>query len=81
MCETSFSYCVCIALPPNLACQTGMFNTSWSIAVGTASIAGTSSNYLNTPMDIFVDGNKDIYVADYANNRVQKFPPGYLKFI
>ncbi|CAF1562543.1 unnamed protein product, partial [Rotaria magnacalcarata] len=62
-------------LPPNLACQTGVFNTSWSIVAGTSPTAGSSSVYLNNPMDVYVDGNQNIFVADYSNSRIQRFPP------
>lgn len=65
-----------VALPANLACQTGVFNTSWSIVAGQTSTVGSSSTLLNTPMDVFIDGTFFIYVADSANNRIQKFRTG-----
>ncbi|CAF4729948.1 unnamed protein product [Rotaria sp. Silwood1] len=62
-------------LPPNLPCQTGTFNTTWTIAAGTSPTSGSGLAYLNNPMDIYVDGNQYIYVADNGNSRIQKFPP------
>ncbi|CAF1116879.1 unnamed protein product [Rotaria sordida] len=62
-------------LPQNIACQTGVFNTTWIVAAGNPPSSGSAATYLNNPIDIYVDGNQYIYVADYANNRIQKFPP------
>lgn len=70
-----------LALPPNLACQTGVFNTSASIVAGISSTAGSASLNLNTPYDVFIDGIFNIFVADYANNRIQKFSSGLYDFI
>ncbi|MBD2754973.1 immunoglobulin domain-containing protein [Spirosoma validum] len=35
---------------------------------------GSAANQLNTPYYVFVDNSGNIYVADFNNNRVQKFP-------
>ncbi|CAF5155098.1 unnamed protein product, partial [Rotaria sp. Silwood1] len=40
------------------------------------SATGTTSIHLNSPTDVFVDGNFNIYVADYGNSRVQKYKLG-----
>lgn len=61
---------------PNLACQTGIYNATWSIVAGTSPTAGSTPAYLHTPMDVYVDGGQNIFVADYINSRIQKFPPG-----
>ncbi|CAF0947181.1 unnamed protein product [Rotaria sordida] len=63
-------------LQSNSPCQSGVYNTSWLIVGGVSSTAGTSSIHLNSPIDVFVDGNFNIYVADYGNNRIQKFHIG-----
>ena len=42
------------------------------IVAGTG-IAGNTPTRLNSPYGIFVDLNSDLYVADYANNRIQLF--------
>ncbi|CAF4387814.1 unnamed protein product, partial [Adineta steineri] len=44
----------------------------WTIAAGTG-CAGSTSNTLHDPRGIFVDTDLNLYVADYTNNRVQKF--------
>ncbi|CAF4084842.1 unnamed protein product, partial [Adineta steineri] len=44
----------------------------WAIAAGTG-CAGSTSNTLYDPRGIFVDTDLNLYVADYTNNRVQKF--------
>ncbi|CAF3909027.1 unnamed protein product [Adineta steineri] len=49
--------------------------TSYRVAAGTG-IAGSASNQFRGPSGIFVDLNLDLYVADYANNRVQLFQSG-----
>lgn len=35
---------------------------------------GNAANQLNSPSDVFVAANGEIYVADWVNQRVQKFP-------
>ncbi|OIN60567.1 NHL repeat-containing protein [Arsenicibacter rosenii] len=37
--------------------------------------AGPASNQLDTPLGVFVDGAGFIYVSDWYNHRIQKFPP------
>ncbi|CAF4026674.1 unnamed protein product, partial [Adineta steineri] len=49
----------------------------WSIVAGTGT-AGATSLTLNSPRGIFVDNNLNLYVADGANNRIQKFLSGKL---
>jgi hypothetical protein len=71
-----YIYIVCIALPPNLACQTGVFNTSWTVVAGISGSSGSTATYLNSPGDLFVDGDFNIFVVDNGNSRIQKFPPG-----
>ncbi|CAF1263922.1 unnamed protein product [Adineta steineri] len=44
----------------------------WTIAAGTG-CAGSTSNTLYDPRGIFVDTDLNLYVADFTNNRVQKF--------
>ncbi|CAF4902345.1 unnamed protein product, partial [Rotaria sp. Silwood1] len=63
-------------LPPNAACQSGVYNATWSIVAGVSSATGTTSIHLNSPTDVFVDGNFNIYVADYGNSRIQKYKLG-----
>ena len=48
-------------------------NTSTIIA-GSGS-AGSTASMLNQPRGIFVDTSFTLYVADWGNNRVQRFPP------
>jgi gliding motility-associated-like protein len=46
------------------------------VAGGTSGANGGSGPaQLNTPMSVFVDDAGYIYVADFANGRIQKFPP------
>ncbi len=38
--------------------------------------SGNTASLLNTPYDVFVDGNFNVYVADYGNSRIQRFTLG-----
>jgi gliding motility-associated-like protein len=38
--------------------------------------AGAAANQLNGIDGLFIDGSGNLYVADFENHRVQKFPPG-----
>ncbi|CAF4080857.1 unnamed protein product, partial [Adineta steineri] len=49
----------------------------WNIVAGTGT-AGSTPSTLNQPNGIFVDNNLNLYVADYSNNRIQKFASGQL---
>jgi len=43
---------------------------------GVSGYAGSDSGHLYYPYDVYLDGAGNIYVADYYNNRVQKWAPG-----
>jgi hypothetical protein len=43
---------------------------------GPGNLADTSGAQLYQPSDVFVDRNGYVYVADFLNHRIQKFPPG-----
>ncbi|CAF0946979.1 unnamed protein product [Adineta steineri] len=49
----------------------------WNIVGGTGT-AGSTSVTLHNPWGIFVDSNLNLYVADYSNDRIQKFSSGQL---
>ena len=53
---------------------------SVAIVAGTGRF-GNSSNTLNQPFGIFVKDNRDLYVADSANDRIQLFHAGQLNGI
>ena len=48
---------------------------SWILVAG-KNIAGPASDELNHPNGIFVTDDFDLYVADYTNNRIQRFRLG-----
>ncbi|CAF1114226.1 unnamed protein product [Adineta steineri] len=50
----------------------------WTTVAGVSNTAGSTSTTLNNPCAIFVDNNLNLYVADYANSRIQKFASGQL---
>ncbi|CAF1256478.1 unnamed protein product [Adineta steineri] len=50
----------------------------WSNVAGISNTAGSTSTTLNGPVGIFVDNYLNLYVADYANSRIQKFASGQL---
>lgn len=49
-------------------------NTAGTIVAG-GNGQGGAANQLSSPYSICVDSRGNIYVADYDNNRIQKFPP------
>ena len=51
-------------------------NSSTIITVAGTGSSGSASNLLYFPVGIFVDTNFDLYVADYANHRIQLFHLG-----
>ncbi|CAF1040615.1 unnamed protein product [Adineta steineri] len=53
----------------------------WSNVAGVSGTAGSTSTTLNNPCGIFVDIYLNLYVADYANNRIQKFASGQLNAV
>jgi sugar lactone lactonase YvrE len=60
----------------------GSTSATNGVTVAGGNGAGSSANQLNYPYGtsylsgIYMDGNGNIYTADYNNNRVQKFPAG-----
>ncbi|CAF1275359.1 unnamed protein product, partial [Adineta ricciae] len=54
-------------------------NSNKSMIVAGNGTVGSESNSLNMPNGIFVDKNLYLYVADWGNNRVQRFPSGQLE--
>ena len=55
--------------------------TTNAVTVAGGNGAGSGANQLNQPAKISVDNNKNIYVVDGGNNRVQKWAPGALSGI
>jgi DNA-binding beta-propeller fold protein YncE len=53
-------------------------SVSTSTIVAGTGCPGNTSNMLNNPDGIFVDINLNLYVADWANNRIQFFTTGQL---
>ncbi|CAF3348397.1 unnamed protein product [Rotaria socialis] len=49
----------------------GATNNSTTVAGNGSGVAGSSSSLLNSPSDVAVDSNGNVYVLDQANNRVQ----------
>jgi sugar lactone lactonase YvrE len=55
-----------------------MNSTSPVVVVAGTGVSGSAANQLNSPNGIVVDLNFTLYVADYENNRVQRFWYGEL---
>jgi len=47
-----------------------------TVAGQSGGTSGNAANQLHSPYGVFVDGSSNVYVADDANNRVQKWAPG-----
>jgi hypothetical protein len=52
------------------------WNTSGITVAGVAGTSGTGNNQLNTPLNAIVDYQNTLYIADTANNRIQKYLMG-----
>ena len=46
------------------------------VTVAGTGLAGGGANQLSQPWNLFVDGNKNLYIADAANHRIQFWPAG-----
>lgn len=57
------------------------YNTTALTTVAGNGSAGSASNMLYNPNGIFVDINFDLYIADFANNRIQLFRYGEMNGI
>ncbi len=47
-----------------------------TVVAGTINSAGNSSTKLSIPLGIFVDSTNNLFVADFNNNRIMRFPAG-----
>ncbi|CAF3416761.1 unnamed protein product [Rotaria socialis] len=52
------------------------WNTTGVTAAGVGGSPGNNSSQLNTPADVSVDFSNTLYIADYGNNRIQKWLSG-----
>ena len=65
------------SLAQNIAvCSTATWNSTARVIAGTTSSYGSTSTKLYNPMDVSFDANGTFYVADYSNDRIQRFPSG-----
>lgn len=53
-----------------------MWNASFTQIAGGTGFSGSTQYLLSSPYDVTVDMYGYVFVADYANNRIQRFPPG-----
>jgi hypothetical protein len=49
------------------------WNSSGQTVAGIGAPAGTASNQLDYPIDLVIDSLCTLYIADYNNNRIQKW--------
>ncbi len=54
----------------------GSSSTTSGTVVAGGNGAGSGATQLNTPTDVAFDASGNMYVADFANHRIQKFPAG-----
>ncbi len=57
-------------------CSTSVWNQTISVVAGATSNAGSTSALLYNPYHVAFDGYRNMYVADYSNQRIQFFSPG-----
>lgn len=63
----------------NVVNTSNNFNSTpatFGVTVAGGNGQGSASNQLNVPMTIYVDTAENIYITDYAEHRVQKWPKG-----
>ena len=52
------------------------WNTTGTTIAGTTGIFGPGANQLSQPWNLFIDANRNMYIADAANHRIQLWPAG-----
>ena len=57
-------------------CSTAVWNQTFATLAGSLSNAGATSTLFNRPIDIGFDGQRNMYIVDLNNHRVQRFSPG-----
>ncbi len=58
-----------------ILCQTAIWQRNATTVAGSkGGTSGSSSSKLNSPTDVYIDNNSNIYVLDANNYRVQRFP-------
>ncbi|CAF4027929.1 unnamed protein product, partial [Adineta steineri] len=50
--------------------------TTAIVVAGQLATSGSSASLLNSPVDVYIDSNNNMYVSDYNNARIQKFVNG-----
>ena len=80
---SSIIWSLILANPANQVCNTAVWSSTFKIVGGLTSTAAAAANRLESPLDVTFDGNGFMYVADYGNHRIQRFPPGrcFLSFV
>ena len=71
-------YIVQTALP---LCQTAIWNSTFTMVVGSTGTTGTTATLLSSPYDVAFDGFGFMYVADFNNHRIQRYRQGFLSII
>ncbi|CAF3906871.1 unnamed protein product, partial [Rotaria sp. Silwood1] len=51
-------------------------SSGWTLVAGSIGSAGSTSTLLNSPSDVLLDSNGNVYVADTGNHRIQFFLSG-----
>ena len=51
------------------------WNTTGITIAGLTGNSGNATNRLNTPLDVIPHWNKNFYVVDYGNHRIQEYLP------
>ncbi|CAF1642364.1 unnamed protein product [Rotaria magnacalcarata] len=65
-----------IASTTNIVNPSIRWNTTGITVAGVGGSPGNNSSQLNTPADVSVDFSNTLYIADYGNNRIQKWLSG-----
>jgi hypothetical protein len=72
--KIDFNYLLIVTTNP--LCATAVWNQTFSIVAGSTGTTGSTATLLYNPYDVAFDGYRNMYVVDYSNHRIQRFPLG-----
>ena len=69
-----------LARAPTTLCPNAQWNSTFTLEAGGTGTAGSTSNLFSSPYDVTIDIYQNLYVVDYNNHRIQRFPAGLSHF-
>lgn len=59
-------------------CPTAQWNQTFNTLAGSMSTVGSTATLFSSPADVAFDVQRNMYVVDINNHRIQRFAPGKL---